>query len=209
MGNMVKSRQNDYFSMFAASARIATRAARAMQKAFANETIDVEELRAIKGIEHEGDQHMHQSLKVIEDAFIMPLEYSDMIEVLKGIEDVTDSIDYIASHIYMMHVTQTDRYLSKFIDCIVESCALLEKLMEGLHQYKRNPKPLHELIVEINHFEEVGDSTYSAAMYELFDAPTDPIRVTVYRKLYELMEQSCDCVEDVADIAEKIIISAT
>jgi uncharacterized protein len=209
MGKMVKNRQNDYFTMFSDSARIASRAAKAMQKAFLNEMIDVEELRAIKGIEHEGDQHMHKSLKVIEDAFIMPLEYTAMIEVLKGIEDVTDSIDYIASHIYMMHVTHTDRYLSKFIDCIVASCDLLEKLMEGLHLYKKDPKPLHELIIEINHLEEVGDSTYSSAMHEMFGTPGDPVHMIAYGKLYELMEHSCDCVEDVADIAEKIIISAT
>jgi len=209
MGMMVKNRQNDYFSMFAASARIASRAARAMQKAFANAQIDLEELRAIKGIEHEGDQHMHKSLKVIEDAFITPLDYSDMIMILKGIEDVTDSVDCIASHIYMMRVQDTDKYMMKFIDCIVESCDLLEKLMDSLHLYKKEPKPLHELIIEINHLEEVGDSTYSAAMHELYDNPTDPIKVIVRSKLYDLMEHACDCVEDVADGAEKIIISAT
>lgn len=209
MGKMVKNRQNDYFTMFAESARIASRAAQAMQKAFANEEIDIEELRAIKGIEHEGDQHMHKSLKVIEDAFIMPLDYSAMIEVLKGIEDITDSIDYIAAHIYMMRVHRTDRFLSKFVDCIVESISLLEKLMADLHKYKKDPAGLREMIVEINHLEEVGDSTYQAAMFELFGDGSDPMRVIVYSRLYDLCEASCDDVEDVADIVEKIIISAT
>ncbi len=209
MGMMVKNRQNDYFTMFADSARIASRAAKAMQKAFANDMIDLEELRAIKGIEHEGDQLVHKSLKVIEDAFITPLDYDDMIMMLKGIEDVTDSIDCIASHIHLMRVKQSDKYLEKFIDCIVESCALLEKLMERLHLYKKDPKPLHELIIEINHLEEVGDSTYQAAMYDLFGDTADPVRILTYSKLYDLMEIACDCAEDVADGAEKIIISAT
>ena len=47
---MVKNRQNDYFTMFADSARIASRAAKAMQKAFANDMIDLEELRAELGV---------------------------------------------------------------------------------------------------------------------------------------------------------------
>ncbi len=209
MGKMVKNRQNDYFRMYAKSARIASRAAQAMQKAFANEEIDEEELRAIKGIEHEGDQHMHESLRVIEDAFIMPLEYTDMIDLLRGIENVTDSIDAIANHIYMMRVKRTDKYLSKFIDCIVDVNRKLETLMDMLHLYKKNPAPLHELIVEINHLEEVGDSTYQAGMHALFGHETDPVKILVYSRMYELMEAAMDCSEDVADIVEKIVVSAT
>lgn len=193
--------------MFAAGVSISLEAAKRLEAAFADGIINKDELKLIKEAEHKGDKHVHQCLKVIDAAFITPIDRSDIIEVLKGIENITDSIDNISSHIYMMNITHSNEYLCKFVALTVQSCERLHDLMLSLKQFKKRAKQINELIIEINRVEEEGDSTYSQSMRQLFEHETDPITIIKHKELYQLMEHSLDCCEDVADIVEKIMIA--
>ena len=126
----------DYFQMFTVGAEISLRAAQSLQIAFTDAVINMDELRNIKEIEHEGDRHVHASLKILEEAFITPIDQADLIDILKAIENVTDHIDYVAAHLYMLNITESDRYLQAFIDTLVLSCQKVLDLMVCLRNFK-------------------------------------------------------------------------
>ncbi|MFA0816472.1 MAG: DUF47 domain-containing protein [Anaerofustis sp.] len=199
----------DYFEMFAEGSMICLEAAKKLQSAFADGTINETELKMVKDAEHKGDKHVHQCLKVIEVAFITPIDRTDIIEILKGIENITDSIDDIANHIHIMCVNEANEYLIKFVDYIVESCEKLCELMKELKKFKKSLKTILELIIEINRIEEDGDRTYFDSMKDLFANESDPITIIKNKELYHLMEHSLDCCEDVADMVEKILVAKT
>ena len=209
MGNLTKSKHKDYFNMFEESADIALRAAKALQHAFSSEGIDTNELKAIKDIEHEGDLHVHNSLKVIEAAFITPFDNDQMMAVLNGVETVTDSIEEVSADIYRMRIKNGDKYVEHFLQLAVQSIAELQKLMVALRQFKKDSKELRERIIEVNHLEEIGDQTYTDAMYDLFGGSYEAIDVIRYKRIYEDLEDTLDCCEDVADTIEGILIAAT
>lgn len=198
----------NYFEMFAASVTITLDAARRLQTSFADGDINQSELRLIKEVEHRGDKHLHVCLKAIEEAFITPINRTDLIDVLKGIENITDSLDAIANHIYMMHITRSNQHINRFVDLVVLSCEKLHELMLSLYQYKKNMKPIIELVIEVNRIEEVGDATYQASMSELFANERDPVLLISHKEIYQLLEHSLDCCEDVADMVERILIAA-
>jgi len=207
MGNMMTRKNVDYFEMFAKGISISLEAAKKLQSAFADGIINEAELRKIKETEHAGDKHVHECLKIIDVAFITPIDRTDLVEILKGIENITDSIDAVANHIYMMHITQWNEYLCQFVDLTVTSCERLYDLMIALKQFKKNPKLINELIIEVNRLEEVGDTAYMQSMRDLFEFEKDPIAIIKNKELYQLLEHSIDCCEDVADMVEKIMIA--
>lgn len=209
MGNMISRKQVDYFEMFSKGISISLEAARKLQTAFMDGMINEAELRQIKEIEHKGDRHVHESLKIIDVAFITPIDRTDILEILKGIENVTDSFDAVANHIYMMHIMQSNKYLCRFVELAVISCERLHDLMIELKQFKKRTNKINELIIEINRLEEVGDATYSESMRNLFEFETNPITIIKNKELYQLLEHTLDCCEDVADMVEKIMISAS
>lgn len=184
-------------------------ASKKLKNAFSNSTINKDELQSIKDIEHAADKHVHKCLKIIEDAFITPINRSDIIEILKGIENITDSIDQIANHIYILNIARSNQYIHKFVSLVVESCERLHDLMISLKQYKKNTKIINQLIVEVNRLEEEGDATYSESMSHLFKTENNAINIIRNKELYQLLENSLDCCEDVADMVEKIMISST
>lgn len=207
MGKISKKEVN-YFEMFATGVAISLEAAKKLKAAFADGVINEDELRQIKELEHQGDKHVHASLRTIEEAFITPIDRSDLIDVLKGIENITDSLEDIANHIYMMNITRSNDYLMRFVDLVVLSCEKLHDLMKTLNHYKKNSEAVLNLVIEVNRLEEVGDTTFQESMSYLFTNETNPVTIITHQEMYKLMEHSLDCCEDVADMVERIMIAA-
>jgi uncharacterized protein Yka (UPF0111/DUF47 family) len=205
---MITRKNVDYFEMFADGISISLKAALLLKTAFADDMIDASELAKIKDVEHEGDHHVHQSLKIVEDAFITPIDRSDIIEIIKGIENVTDCIDDISNHLYMMRITTCDIYMRDFITVVVTSCERLNELMLALKHFKKNPNNnINDLIIEVNRLEEVGDRIFSDSMRHLFGGDTDCLTIIKNKELYKLFEVAIDACEDIADMVEKIMVS--
>lgn len=205
------SKGPDYFGLFETGIGISAKAAKVLQSSFSDGVIDKNEIKQLKEIEHEGDRHVHDCTTLISDAFLTPIDRSDMMEMMRAIEAITDSIDDIGNQIYMMHITRASETTVKLVDLIVKSCEGLCKLMTDFKQFKKNSKSIKELTVQVNHLEEEGDAVFEEAMRELFDPDNKMEMIDVIRlqNLYNTMENALDYCEDVADIAEQIIISNT
>jgi uncharacterized protein len=205
------SKGPDYFGLFEKGISISNKAAKALQTSFTDGTIDKDEIKQLKEIEHEGDRHVHECCSLIADAFITPIDRSDMMDMVRAIESITDSIDDIANQIYMMHITKANEVTVKLVDLIVKSCDGLCTLMSDFKQFKKNQKRIKEMSVYVNNIEEEGDAIFGEAMRALFDPENKMEMIDVIRlqNLYNTMENSLDYCEDVADIVEQIIISNT
>ncbi|NLO47095.1 MAG: DUF47 family protein [Clostridiales bacterium] len=199
----------DYFKMFEKGMQIALKAARTLQASFADGIINESELKTIKEVEHEGDLHVHQCLKTIDVAFITPIDRTDIVEIIKAIECLTDSIDYIATHIHILQITEANEYLMRFVNSVVSSCEILNELMTALKQFKKNQKKINECIIEVNRIEEEGDRTYAESMLHLFQNEKDAIKIIKQKELYQLLENSIDFCEDIADLVEKVMVAKT
>lgn len=205
------SKGPDYFALFEKGIEISRKSAKTLQTSFTDGVIDKDEIALLKALEHEGDKHVHECTNLIADAFITPIDRSDMMEMVRAIEAITDSIDDIGNQIYMMHISTANATAVKLVELIVQSCEGLCKLMTEFKQFKKNIKTIKEMTVFVNHLEEEGDAIYSEAMRALFDPASKMEMIDVIRlqNLYNTMENSLDYCEDVADIVEKIIISNT
>ncbi len=72
---------------------------------------------------------------------------------------------------------------------------------------KKSLKKILEYIIEVNQIEEEGDQIYIKSMKDLFEHQTDPIAIMKNKEIYQLLEHTLDCCEDVADMVEKILVS--
>jgi uncharacterized protein len=205
------SKGPDYFILFEKGMEISSRAAQTLKRAFAADRINEEEIKQLKAIEHEGDKHVHECSKLIEDAFITPIERPDMMNLVAAIEALTDSIDDVGNQVYMMHIEKKDETAEKFVELIASACTELCNMMHAFKHFKKNQADLHEISIRVNHIEEEGDVLFIGAMRNMFDPEQqhDPVEVMRRQSLYQTLEDSLDCCEDVADIMAHIIIANT
>ena len=199
----------DCFELFQISSSFSRKAALTLQKAYDDGDVDYNELKNLKDIEHEADIHVHRCLKMVEEAFITPIDRSDIVEIIKEIENITDSIDSVANITHMMCVSHVNELAQTLMGFVVDACVKLEELMKILKNFKKEFKKINDLIIEINNIEEAGDKVYFTAMRNLFQYETDAKKIIVWQRLYDQLESALDKCEDVADIVQKIIVSKT
>jgi uncharacterized protein len=206
-GIIIKS-DVDYFEMFVKGAEISLRAALALKHALADEQINEHELIKIREIEHEGDRHVHDSLQIVNDAFITPIDQSDLLDILKGIEDVTDYIDDVAAHCYMLNIRSTDMYIDRFINIMVMTCQKQLELMKHLKNIKKLPyEQMKKLIEEINSLEEDADLVYQMGMRQLFTNGLDPVEIIRRKEIYIRLEDVLDGLERVANVVYGLMVA--
>ncbi|HBR03485.1 MAG TPA: hypothetical protein DD738_12845 [Ruminiclostridium sp.] len=206
---LFSNKETDWYQLFVISSSFSSKAAKTLKNVYDDGVIDYSEIQKVKAIEHEADIHVHHCLKLVEKAFVTPIDRSDIVEIIKEIENITDHIDSIANHTYMMCVKEVDETCQSFMGLLVEACVKLEELMKNLKNYKKNIELVNDLVIEINRIEEVGDKMYLNAMRTLFEFETDAKKIFTYKILYEKLEDALDKCEDVADIVQKIIIAST
>ncbi|NLX63404.1 MAG: DUF47 family protein [Clostridiaceae bacterium] len=150
-----------------------------------------------------------KNIILYQEAFITPIDRSDIVEIIKEIENITDSIDSVANITHMMCVSHVNESAQTLMGFVVDACVKLEELMKTLKNFKKEFKKINDLIIEINNIEEAGDKVYFTAMRNLFQYETDAKKIIIWQRLYDQLESALDKCEDVADIVQKIIVSKT
>ena len=198
----------DYFDSFVKSTEYCLNAARLLEKLLADQSPTEERIGEIKKVEQEADNHMHLLCNHLNVAFITPIDRDDIYRIAKETDDITDSIESVATKMWMMHVKHVTPRMTQMGQYIVQACEALVKLMSEIKNHKKNHK-LYDYVVEINRIEELGDKCYKEAIYDLFENETDPIELIKVKEIYRVLEAALDDCEDVADCVESIIITKT
>jgi uncharacterized protein Yka (UPF0111/DUF47 family) len=81
----------------------------------------------------------------------------------------------------------------------------LDVLFKHLKEIKTNTI-VREQIIEVNRIENEGDIVYRRALTKLFKNEKDPIEIIKWKQLYELLEESMDSCENVANIVEGLVM---
>lgn len=198
----------DYYDIFIQEVFISLEAANSLRKIISDGNINDKELSQIKNFKEIGTKHVNESLKIVEEAFITPIDQRDIIEILEGMEDILHSIHSIANHIYIMRITDIDEFMLHSVEIITSICEKLYDLMKAFKQFNKHDKDnIYNLIKEISKLEEEGDRTYSECMIHIFSVETDPITIMKKKEIYQRLEYSLDCFKRVADMIGNLIIA--
>ncbi len=205
---MGKKSEINYFDSFVKGTEYALYGAQRLQALFAEEQITEDKITEIKKIEQDADTHVHTICCELNVAFITPIDRDDIYRIVKETDDITDSIDSVASKLWMMNVTRVTPPMRQMSEYVTNACEMLVKLMSEIKNHKKSNK-LSEYVIEINRIEEMGDKCYKEAIRELFAKEKDPIELIKLKEIYRELEAALDNCEDVADCVEGIIITKT
>lgn len=203
-----QKKEMNYYDMFVEGIDFAVCGAKMLKDLLDNYELNEEKFAAIKKTEQDADTHMHILCQQLNVAFITPIDRDDIYRIAKETDDIVDSIDSVANNLWMMHVTNITPPMKAMAELVVNACEGLALLMSELKRGKKSSR-LHELIIEINRIEEMGDRCYKDAIRALFENEKDPIELIRRNKIYSELENALDDCEDVANCVESIIITKT
>ena len=206
---MAKKDKFNYFDAFEQQADIAAEEAEVLIEAIDSFT-NADDLRPLlekaHEIENRGDEVNHNILTSVSADFITPIEREDIIELAHNLDDVIDMIEGIIQRFYMYDVHSMHPKAAEFARIIHKSIKALRKSMGTFREFKK-VKKIRAMVEDVNTLEEQADVLYLETIRQLYTTDVDNImRVEVWSRLFDRLEEACDACETVADTMASIML---
>jgi uncharacterized protein len=160
----------------------------------------------IKEFEHKMDKIELDCVEALHKTFITPFERTDILELIKRMDDIVDSIDKAASRIKIYDITVIRKDVQLVADILLKSTIELKDAIIGLRDIKHIDK-IRQKCQRVRQLETEGDNIFKKAISDLFKE-TDAINVIKWKEIYERLEKAVNRCEDVANIIEGILIES-
>jgi predicted phosphate transport protein (TIGR00153 family) len=196
-------REEKFFALFLDQVRVICQAADLLlQGAQAGNAQLATAAEQIRKLEAEADTIIHDIFLRLNQTFITPLDPEDIHSLSSHLDDVIDGIEDAVHRMVSYRIDPIPSTVVELCRHIVASVRSLNLAFEALHSNQK----LIEHCIEINRIEEVVDTLVRSAVKDLFDKETDPIRIIKLKEIYELLEQTTDYCEDVADALQNVVV---
>ena len=203
---MLGTRKPDPF--FTALLDIAKHVQESMHYANDFKIITVADLQEVsirmKEYETSGDTMIHELITKLNTSFITPIEREDILNIAITMDDILDGIEHFLANLEMFSLIEVDEYMQKFILNITKSTDEIVFAMELLTKKKLVEMRPHA--VQIKEYERICDEVLRTSIKHMFIREKDPIRIIQLKDLYELLEDTADYCQDVANNIETIIM---
>ena len=168
----------------------------------------VSELKQIqikmKSYETAGDKLIHELIVKLNESFMTPIEREDILALAIKLDDILDGIENTIAHFEMYSFTEVNQYMRDFVDYIAKSSDEAVKAMELLN--KKDLIGMRQHAILIKDYERECDEIFRKSITELFQTEKDPIRLIIFKDLYEQLEEIADYCQNVANTIESIIM---
>lgn len=203
---MFKTTKKDliFFDLFSVVMDDTCKAAEILQDLFTNYTDIEDKIRAIEKLEHSCDRTIHDIIEHLNRSFITPIDREDIFLIAKEIDNIIDNIEATAQGLRLFSITRIRPQTVEMARLITQSATVLSVVVGELKQFKTS-KILQQKIIEVNHIENDGDTTYNKIMQELFSKEQNPVEIIKWKEIIENMESTIDECEEVANMIEGIV----
>ncbi|MES2489678.1 MAG: DUF47 family protein [Pseudomonadota bacterium] len=175
-------------------------------KALMNNVADLQmRKRNIETIEHAADKITQQTMQLLHQTFITPLDRDEIHQLITRMDDILDLMEDASQcmHLYDIHaVTDETRHLA---DICLESTERVRDAVRLLPNMKNADKILDNC-KHIDRLESDADHVMRTAMAKLFREEADTRQLFKMKELYQLLESVTDRCQDVANIIEGIVL---
>ncbi len=204
---MARKKDDNYFDTFVELAGYSCKAATLLNEIAHDYDAEKlpEKMKEMHAIEHDGDEARHRMIKRLAREFITPIEREDIMAMADYIDTVTDTIEDVLMRMYMYNIKTVSEYALKMTEVIVKCCESLKIALDEFYNFRKSQK-LHNLIIEINRLEEVGDDLFMKATRDLYVNCPDYRDLSAWDTTYHYLEKCCDSCEDVANVIENVIM---
>jgi hypothetical protein len=204
---MARKNEYDYFESFVRLSEYCCEAAKMLDEVLINFNADTleEKMKKMHDIEHAADIQGHEVTRRLAKEFITPIEREDIVVLVHGIDDITDTIEDVLLHMYMYNVREIRNDALRFSKLILQSCEELKVAFEEFKNFRKS-KHIHDKIVHINKLEEDGDNLYTEAVRKLHMTSSNAIDIMTWTIAFNRLEKCCDACEETANIIESVIM---
>ena len=161
--------------------------------------------RNIDSIEHAADKITHETMHLLHQTFITPLDRDEIHQLITRMDDILDLMEDVSQCLFLYdidHVTEEAGHLAAI--CL-ESTERVRETVKLLPDMK-NAQAILDQCKIIDRLESDADHVMRSAMAKLFREEADTRQLFKMKEIYQLLESVTDRCQDVANIIEGIVL---
>jgi predicted phosphate transport protein (TIGR00153 family) len=195
-----------FYDHFRQAAQVAEKTARAFAELLADYREVEAKVKAIRELEHQGDDISRAVGKALTQTYITPIDREDIVALAGALDDFIDAIEEAARHMRLYRIekpTEPTREASRLL------LRQAELLVEAMNLLVQKDDRLLEKTAEVRAVEDDADRLNDRAMARLYDGVTEVPELIVAMRLGELygyLEDAADEAQDVAKVLESIAL---
>ena len=198
-------REGNFFKFFSDHSEQLVLGARELCALMDNVAELPERKRSIEKIEHRADKITHETMQLLHQTFITPIDRDEIHQLITRMDDILDLMEDVSQcmFLYDIHaVTDEARKLAAI--CLAST----EKIRQAVTQLStlKNAQSILALCKDIDRLESDADHVMRAAMAKLFREEEDVKQLFKMKEIYQLLESVTDRGQDVANIIEGIVL---
>lgn len=198
-------KEEAFFDYFVETAESTCSAGELLLELMTNYTDVENKIRVIEEAEHHGDTQVHKILEQLNKSFITPIDREDIFLIAKEMDNIADDIEAVAHRFNMFNVKEIRPEAIELAKRIVLCTHELKEVLIELKHMKKS-KTLKDKIIKVNQVEDEADIIFRTAMMNLFKQEQNAVEVIKWKEIYELLENTLDACEDVANIIEGVVM---
>jgi len=159
----------------------------------------------ITELEHRGDFIVHEVMYLLMHTLIIPLDSEDIERLISALDDTMDAIEATAVRMVIFRIEAPTERARQLGQLIRSGATELHQAMHNLRE-KKNFRLVAEHIKEINTIENNGDRVLREALVDIVNHKEDLFNLIRCKEIYEMLEETADRIEDVADVLPRVVI---
>ena len=196
-------REEKFFALFNKQADLIFNAAVLLREgARAGNSRLAEVAQEIIGLEHAGDEIIHEIFTRLNQTFITPLDPEDIHSLSSTLDDVLDGIEDSVHRMVAYRIAEVPPVAVQLSEIIYKCCQTLQKAFRSLEKNE----PVMEHCIEINRLENEADHLVRGAVSSLFEREKDAVLIIKLKEIYDFLEDTTDRCEDVADVLQNVVV---
>jgi predicted phosphate transport protein (TIGR00153 family) len=207
MFSRLMPREGRFFDYFNEHAEQLVLGAHELRALMGNVAELAERKRSIEKIEHRADKVTHQTMQLLHQTFITPIDRDEIHQLITRMDDILDLMEDVSQCMFLYDIKAVTDEARKLADICVASTEKIKAAVAQLSDLK-NPESILALCKEVDKLESDADHVMRAAMAKLFREEPDVKTLFKLKEIYQLLESVTDRGQDVANIIEGIVLES-
>jgi predicted phosphate transport protein (TIGR00153 family) len=158
--------------------------------------------KQMEALERNGDDIIHEIFRRLQSTFITPFDPEDIQTLATTLDNVLDSIEDATFRIVAYRLDPIPEAAIQLGQMIDDSCRALARALGSL----RDRKPVWDDCIEVNRLENEADAIERTLVGNLFRSEIDALTLIKQKEVFEVLEQTTDLCEDVADVLQNVAV---
>ena len=156
-------------------------------------------------LEHSADRVTRETVSLLHQTFVTPLDRDDIHRLISRMDDVLDLIQDVTEALQLYDIQRLTPEAVQLAELLMECCTRVQQAVKQLATLDDSARIL-KLCNEIDSLESQADTVMRTAISKLFREESDVRQLIKLETVYQLLEAATDQCEDVANLIEGVVL---